>query len=212
MTQPTGQGGTTPELVRAWIARGEDRATEFKLRPTAARKMAVECAGLANSGGGRLLLGIRDDGEVAGCDISRSDIAELVGRIRALTEPPVPVQVEFCRIDGRRVVVLHIRGDISPPYEVDTAAGRRCPVRAGEHNMEASALMRRSLSRVAAAGGERRLPPRLRQLLQRQGRLTAPDYARCCNMSARRARRELVRLVREGRLTSYCDGPHEYFC
>ncbi len=211
MTRSAAHRNTHPERIRTWIARGEDRMTEFKLRPTAARKMAVECAALANSGGGRLLLGIRDDGEIVGCDVSETDIADIIHGVRALTRPPVPVRAEFRRIQGRRIVVLHIRGSLTPPYEVDTAVGRRCPVRAGEHNMEASALTRRSLSRTVP-GGARRLPARLQQLIQQQGRATVPEYARRCNMSERRARRELVRLVREGRLTSYREGPHEYFC
>lgn len=203
---------TLADRVRAWIAQGEGRTIEFKLRPTAPEKMAVECAALANSGGGHLLVGVRDNREIAGCSLTGAARAELVERIQSLTQPPVPVRSEVCRIDGRRVVVLTVDGALSPPYTVATRTGRRRPVRAGECNREASDLMVRGLSNAARGRHDESLPVRVRELVRRQGRFSVAEYAHCCNFSMRRAHRELVRLVKEGRLTHWVDGPHEYYC
>lgn len=74
---------TKAELVAEWIANGENSGVEFKrdddLRP---EQLAKEVVALANFRGGRILIGVDDDGAVGG--IQRGDIYIRIGSISRL--------------------------------------------------------------------------------------------------------------------------------
>ena len=56
-------------FVLRMIAEGEHQQQDFKLRVDDAAKIAKTLCAFANSHGGRLLIGVRDSGEVAGCRV-----------------------------------------------------------------------------------------------------------------------------------------------
>ena len=65
----------TPTQLSAIIACGEDSRHQFKRDFTNAESLAAELAAFANMGGGMLLVGVGDDGKVAG--LASSDISRL---------------------------------------------------------------------------------------------------------------------------------------
>lgn len=56
----------TDEELRTVVQRGEDQRTEFKAAEADAADISRAIVALANSGGGTILLGVGDDGEVLG--------------------------------------------------------------------------------------------------------------------------------------------------
>jgi len=56
-------------FVLRMIEEGEHQCQDFKLRIDDARKIAKTLSAFANTDGGRMLIGVRDNGEVAGCRI-----------------------------------------------------------------------------------------------------------------------------------------------
>ncbi|MCL2893741.1 AlbA family DNA-binding domain-containing protein [Brenneria tiliae] len=58
---------TEAELLHQ-LALGEDSRHQFKRDATNADSMAAELAAFSNSGGGRLFIGVADDGSVVGLD------------------------------------------------------------------------------------------------------------------------------------------------
>ena len=56
----------TLEEIKRLVARGEGRHLEFKRRVPEPERVAKEVVAFANSGGGRLLLGVDDDGTIVG--------------------------------------------------------------------------------------------------------------------------------------------------
>lgn len=83
---------------------------------------AVTC--LANGGGGTLLLGVEDDGSIAGLD-ARHGASTQPHLLQALivnrTDPPVPTLVEIVEVDGVDVGVVQVPGAESP---VGTVSGK----------------------------------------------------------------------------------------
>ncbi len=185
---------------------------EYKSRPLAAERLARELAAMANSGGGILLLGVEDNGRICGCSLGKQAAMRLASAVAACITPPLSLQTGIAEFASGRVVAFETAGRLEPPYRVRDAAGEEhCPVRAGDRNQDASPLARRSMGRHGGRRGHN-LPPVLERILREEGRITPEAYAGAGNLSRRRARRELVRLVREGRLGEYRDGPHTYFC
>ena len=94
---------TEAELLQI-LQRGEDSRHQFKQDATNADSLAAELAALANCGGGRLLLGIADNGSIVALD------AQAVRRINQLVSnassqhvrPPVhPTTEQRDHVAGR---------------------------------------------------------------------------------------------------------------
>ena len=65
----------TPDGLRTLIAAGEDSALQFKADITNTDSLAAEMAAMANGKGGRILLGVADDGALVG--LAPADVKRL---------------------------------------------------------------------------------------------------------------------------------------
>jgi len=115
------------------IHRGENLHTEFKMVDAHPDDIAAEMVAFANTDGGVLLFGVRDDGQVVGVD----DADRLMQRVDQIAyqgcEPPLTVLQETVRMeDGRVVVAVRVpKGDQRPyrtnrgRYFIRTTSGKR---------------------------------------------------------------------------------------
>ena len=107
------------ELIEL-IGRGEDSRTQFKKGQdvTNAKSLAGEMAAFANSKGGRILIGIADDGSVIGLqpdDIRR--INQLISNTATdCVRPSINPETENISVDGKVVMVVIVPEGISKPY------------------------------------------------------------------------------------------------
>lgn len=107
------------ELIEL-IGRGEDSRTQFKRgqEVTNARSLAGEMAAFANSKGGKVLIGINDDGTVAG--LSLDDIRRLNQLISNTAtnsvHPSINPETENVSIGGELVMVVTVPEGVSKPY------------------------------------------------------------------------------------------------
>jgi len=107
----------TAELLEI-IARGEDGKHQFKANVTNQNSLASEMVAFSNSGGGRLIIGVNDDGSVSG--LTRDDMAQLnqlVSNAASQTVRPAinPSTDNFLLADGL-VMVVSIANGMSKPY------------------------------------------------------------------------------------------------
>lgn len=105
--------------LRKLVARGEDSRLQYKSDVRNVDALAAEMAAFANCEGGRILIGVKDDGELNG--ISRSE----VGRINQLisngasqhVRSPISPQTENVSVGrGRVVIVVTVSKGIGKPY------------------------------------------------------------------------------------------------
>ena len=105
--------------LRKLVAHGEDSRLQFKADLRNMDALAAEMAAFANSEGGRILIGVGDNGELDG--IFRSE----VGRINQLisnaasqhVRSPISPQTENVSVGrGRVVIVVTIPKGIDKPY------------------------------------------------------------------------------------------------
>lgn len=100
------------------IANGENSGVEFKRDDVHPEQLAKELVALANFDGGRLLLGVEDDGSVSG--LTRSDTERwlmdtVFGRY---IHPQILPFYEEVLVDEVRVAVVTLRAGTSKPYVV----------------------------------------------------------------------------------------------
>jgi predicted HTH transcriptional regulator len=100
--------------LRELLSQGESGDLEFKKRISDARVAAREIAALANSGGGRLIVGVEEGRGLLGLD-DPERTRRLVEHAAQLIDPRPPVDTYIEEIDGSELVVADIRGP-KPPY------------------------------------------------------------------------------------------------
>ena len=105
------------------IAEGEHQRQDFKYCINDSRKIARSMVAFANSEGGRLLLGIRDNGTVAGV---RSDeeyyMAEAAAKL--YSKPPINFQTQQWHVDGKTVLEIDIQKSSEIPHFAQTDEGK----------------------------------------------------------------------------------------
>ncbi|HJW86975.1 MAG TPA: RNA-binding domain-containing protein [Candidatus Brocadiaceae bacterium] len=105
------------ELLKI-IDRGEDGANQFKADFHNVDSLAAEMVAFSNSGGGRIFIGVADDGRIAG--LARTDM----GRINQLVSnaasqsvrPPINPRTENVAFPDGLITIVTIPSGISKPY------------------------------------------------------------------------------------------------
>lgn len=107
----------TIELIER-ISRGEDSRTQFKLTVTNPESVAADLVAFSNSKGGRILIGVNDQGTVVGlspADIRR--INQLISNTATnCVRPSVNPTTENISAGGVLVMVVTVQEGISKPY------------------------------------------------------------------------------------------------
>jgi ATP-dependent DNA helicase RecG len=96
------------DVLGAMVAQGESEQLELK-RSTGQRSDAAKtiCA-MLNGGGGFVLFGVTDAGEIVGQDVSARTLEDVVLEIRRI-EPPVSPDISTTMLDnGRAVIAVQI--------------------------------------------------------------------------------------------------------
>ena len=109
---------TSAERLNDMLASGESQNVEFKLDFDKTDAEFLETVvSFANTNDGTILLGVDDDGRVAGFhgdfDTAEKKIRGLIG---GRCEPDIEVSVERTDLDGRPVVVVKVKEGKNKPY------------------------------------------------------------------------------------------------
>lgn len=107
----------TVELLET-VARGEDSRHQFKDDVTNAASLASEIVAFANSGGGRIFLGVANDGSIHEHDAASVDrLNQLIGNAASnLVRPPINPVTENVAVSTGVVIVVTVADGISKPY------------------------------------------------------------------------------------------------
>lgn len=99
------------------IAQGEHQQQDFKFEISDARKIARSLSAFANTDGGRLLIGVKDNGKIAG--IRSEEEAYMIGTAANLyCSPKIEYTLQAHHIEGRTVLEVIISAGKQKPYRV----------------------------------------------------------------------------------------------
>jgi len=93
------------EDVLKLISRGEGQNIEFKR--SLSKDISHEVVAMANSGGGWILLGVSDDGEIIGCDLELDKLSSYLQQIT----PPIKFDLDIVYLNEKKIYVLRIYDD-----------------------------------------------------------------------------------------------------
>lgn len=108
-----------PEFLLQKIELGEDSFTQFKVKLENIVSISEELVAFANSGGGIIIVGVSDKGEIIG--LEKTEIQALNQRIsNAGSEncnPPVYPKTQTIALDGRNIVIIEVEDGLQKPYQ-----------------------------------------------------------------------------------------------
>jgi len=91
--------------IRKLIAEGEHQQLDFKFGINDSRKIARTLAAFANTDGGRLLIGVKDNGSIAGVR-SEEEFYMIQAASEMFTKPVVPFEVKEWTINQKRILEI----------------------------------------------------------------------------------------------------------
>lgn len=113
------------------IANGENSGIEFKRDDVRPEQLAKEIVAMANFQGGRVILGVEDDGTLSG--IQRNNLEEWVMNVIQDTIHPLilPFYEEIKFDDNKTVAMITFPQGISKPYVVREGGAEKIYIRVG---------------------------------------------------------------------------------
>jgi hypothetical protein len=130
-----------PDLIKQRIAEGEHQRLEFKFEVSDFRKIARTLVAFSNTDGGSLLIGVKDNGAIAGVR-SDEEYFMIDGAAKLYCRPEVPFRVKEWRADGKKVLEIIIDEGRIKPYQAQDADGSWVAfIRQGDQNFRASRVM-----------------------------------------------------------------------
>jgi ATP-dependent DNA helicase RecG len=129
------------------IAGGEDSYTEFKQELTGQRTaFANEMIAFANTEGGRILVGIADEGSIVGVQNPARVEESILSIARDNCIPPLHPTIDHVDADGTEIVVVSIPRRQGAPHENNSG---QCYIRVGSTKRLASSEERARLLQLA---------------------------------------------------------------
>ena len=134
-------GKDDKRFLLSLISEGEHQQQDFKYRVDDARKLAHSVSAFANTDGGRLLIGVRDDGQLSGVR-SEEEIHMMKVAASKYCQPKTSVEFETYHAEGRTIVVATVPpSDKKPICAQDEDGHMRAYIRINDENIVASPVL-----------------------------------------------------------------------
>ena len=185
------------------IAQGEHQQQDFKYEISDVRKIARTLSAFANTDGGRLLIGVKDNGKIAGVR-SDEEIYMVEAAAALYCIPPVECHMSVHRVEGRGVVIAEVEPSAERPVRARLDDDSLCAyMRIADENIVASpvqmALWREAdKERSTMMSFTEREQSLLKLLADSPEPLTLNRFARLGRLPRYRAVQQLALFIRFG--------------
>lgn len=127
-----------PKTIAKLIAQGENQQLDFKFEISSASKIAKSLVAFANSKGGKLLIGVKDNGVIAGIRTDE-EIFMLESAAKLYSNPQIEFKTKFWDIEGKAILEVTIpKGKKQPYFAKDDNNTWQCYVRVEDKNIVAN--------------------------------------------------------------------------
>ena len=191
---------TDTDYIYSLIAEGEHQQQDFKFEISDARKIAKTLSAFANTDGGRLLVGVKDNGKIAGVR-SEEERYMVEAAAQLYCTPQVNCEMQAFMVEGRCVLVVTIpESGHKPVYAKDESGRNLAYLRIADENILATPVHLRvwqqsgnPCGELMAFTGREQL---LLRLLEENESLSLNKYCRMACISRRAAEHLLAKLIR----------------
>lgn len=129
-----------PSKIEQYICKGEHLKQDFKFEISDSKKIARTLAAFANTEGGRLLVGVKDNGNIAGVR-SEEEFYMVQAAAQMYCKPPIPIAVKEWNVNGRTILEVKIyKSQYRLHMAPDNTGKFKVYVRVGDQNLLANAV------------------------------------------------------------------------
>lgn len=128
-------------FVLKMIKEGEHQQQDFKLRIDDSNKIAKSLVAFANTNGGRLLIGVKDNGTVSHIN-SEEELHMVEAAATMYCEPNVKYISQVWKIDNLSVLEIYIEpSDNRPHFALDKNDQKTAYIRKNDQNIKANGVL-----------------------------------------------------------------------
>ena len=201
--------------IQKLISEGEHIHQDFKFAISDARKIAKSLSAFANTEGGRLLVGVKDNGKIAGVR-SEEEIYMVEAAATLYCRPEIELETHIYHIEGKDVLEVQINESTQKPiYALDENNHPWAYVRIKDENILASPIHLniwkhdREEKKVIITYTQRE--QQVLTILKQQGALTLGQCSKLTRMNRKQISRLLADFIRFGLVEQYFEEHTFYF-
>jgi predicted HTH transcriptional regulator len=202
--------------IKRLIFEGEGVTLDFKKTITRCDKIAKTLTAFANNKGGRLLVGVADDGSIKGVKFEDEEKYMLTRAAQLYVRPTLAPVFEELYVDDKLVLVVTIEpSDTKPHYALGEDGRWWVYVRVKDKSVLASKIVVDVLKRSAATEGVMieysDNEKTLFEYLQQHARIDIKEFCKLLTISRRKAQQILVNLILSGVISIHTSEKEEFY-
>ncbi|MDB5124047.1 MAG: Divergent domain protein [Mucilaginibacter sp.] len=202
--------------VKKMIFEGEGVTLDFKKTITSCEKIARTMVSFANNKGGRLLIGVDDDGTIRGVKSEDEERYMITKAAHFFARPALDPVFEEVYIDDKVVLVVNTEeSPVKPHYSLAEDGKWWVYVRVKDKSILASKVVVDVLKRSSDNNGVlieySEKEKTLLQHLENTGKITVKECCDLLKISRKRAQRLLVDLVLSGVIRIHTTEKEEFY-
>ncbi len=202
--------------IKRLILEGENVSVDFKKTISSAEKIAKTLVAFANNKGGKLLVGVADDGTIKGVKDEEEEKYMITKAAHQFCKPAIEPNFEEIYVDDKLVLVVDIpKSDTKPHYALDEHHKWWVYYREKDKSLLASKIIVEVIKQgnketgqfITYAENEKKLLAYLAQ----HGRITLKEYSKLTRSANKKAQKIIVSLILTGILIPHLSEKEEYF-
>lgn len=202
--------------IKRLILEGEGVSLDFKKTITSCEKIAKTMVSFANNKGGKLLIGVADDGTIKGVKSEDEERYMITKAAHFFARPALEPAFEEIYVDDKLILVVEIdSSDTKPHYALGDDGKWWVYIRVQDKSVLASKIVVDVLKRADNNEGVlieySSKEKALLEYLDQHERITVKQYCELLNMGRRRAQRILVNLVLSGVIRVHTTEKEEFY-
>lgn len=202
--------------VKKMIMGGEGVSLDFKKTITSCEKIARTMVAFANNKGGKLLIGVYDDGTIKGVKSEDEERYMITKAATFFASPPLQPVFEEVYVDDKLVLVVDIpASDIKPHYALAEDGKWWVYVRVQDKSVLASKIVVDVLKRATENEGVlieySAKEKALLEYLNMSNRITIKECCDLLKITRRKAQKLLVDLILSGIIRIHTTEKEEYY-
>ena len=202
--------------LKQMIFQGESVNLDFKKTITSCEKIAKTMVSFANNKGGKLFIGVADDGSVKGVKSEDEEKFMIEKAATFFAKPMLEPTFDEVYIENKTVLVVDIpMSDMKPHYALGDDAKWLVYIRVKDKSVLASKIVVDVLKREHKDDGVlieySSKEKALLEYLTSHDRITLKEYTHLLNISRRRASRILVTMVLAGIIRVHTTEKEEFY-
>lgn len=201
--------------IHGLINEGEHQQQDFKFGITDSRKIARSLVAFANTDGGRLLIGVKDNGVIAGVR-SDEEYYMIESAAQLYSKPEIPLEPKVWKEEGKTVLEVWVPPSPLRPHFVKEEPGVwQAYVRCRDENIQADEVLIAVWQKLKQKKGTlirySKIEEELFNLLRTRQQITLNDFRKGARISSREAVETLANLIVLGLIRQVIAQPDSRF-